>query len=186
MSDAPIKPPVQRPLPSAQDGWEELCVGDVAAEPPPVYVREPVLVAARRHAMGKEVRTAGFLVGDRYLDPTRRSAAEYLEVEAFIPAELGQASVGTFTFTHETWLAFLATKRRDFPDKLVVGWFISHPVGPLSLSDSEVFIHDNFYVDPWMVVLVVDGPSQREAFFRTLGGMPRQIGHVLLRRRLTR
>ena len=51
----------------------------------------------------------------------------------------------------------MAAKR--YPDKLVLGWYHTHPAYGVFLSEHDMFIHRNFFAEPHHVAVVID-PQQ--------------------------
>lgn len=81
-------------------------------------------------------------------------------------AAVGAVSrVASLTFTHETWDHISEVQERSFPDTKMVGWYHSHPHFGIFLSDHDLFIHRNFFKEPWQVAYVIDPLLHQEGFF---------------------
>lgn len=81
---------------------------------------------------------------------------------------LAEGTVNTLTsveFTLATWKQLLEDKAAHHGDKIIAGWYHSHPGFGLFLSSFDQFIHRNFFTRPWHLALVVDPVAQSAAFF---------------------
>ena len=93
-------------------------------------------------------------------------------------AAMGAVSrVASLTFTHETWDHISEVQERSFPDTKMVGWYHSHPHFGIFLSDHDLFIHRNFFVEPWQVAYVIDPLLQQEGFFVWEDGDVARLAH---------
>jgi proteasome lid subunit RPN8/RPN11 len=106
---------------------------------------------------GAEV--GGVFVGD--IDATGKA-----EVHGMIPALEADAARASVTFTHEAWQSILERQERDFPDSpVIVGWYHSHPGFGIFLSEHDLFIHRNFFREPFQLAYVVDPQDEIEGIF---------------------
>ena len=71
----------------------------------------------------------------------------------------------SLTFTHETWLEIDKEIEENHKDKIMVGWFHSHPGYGVFLSGMDMFIQNNFFNMPYQVAYVVDPTNDTEGFF---------------------
>lgn len=92
------------------------------------------------------------------------------EIEAAIPALKATSSLVDLTFDHEVWMEVVNTVDSDYPGKVIVGWFHSHPGHGVFLSGYDKFIHQSFFVEDGMVALVVDPVDGAVGWFPTEGG----------------
>jgi proteasome lid subunit RPN8/RPN11 len=98
------------------------------------------------------------------------------EIEAAIPALKATSSLVDLTFDHEVWMEVVNKVDSDYPGKVIVGWFHSHPGHGVFLSGYDKFIHQSFFVADGMVALVVDPVDGAVGWFPTEGG---EIGSAL-------
>jgi proteasome lid subunit RPN8/RPN11/phage tail protein X len=110
----------------------------------------------------------GVLIGDVFND--RHGA--YIEITAFVKAEGATSQNTQLTFTQETWEYINTTLDNDFPDKIIVGWYHSHPGHGVFLSDHDIFIQKNFFSQPFQVAYVIDNQNKKEGFFVWNDGEP--------------
>lgn len=82
-------------------------------------------------------------------------------IEGFIPALSASQEQVTLTFTHDVWEEILTRAAKEFPDKIIVGWYHTHPTFGVFLSEYDLFIQDNFFANRGNVALVID-PVQGE------------------------
>jgi proteasome lid subunit RPN8/RPN11 len=73
-----------------------------------------------------------------------------------IEGKFTDASSVSLKFTHKTWNYIHEVKDQEYPTLKIVGWFHTHPGLGVFLSHHDLFIHQNFFNEPWQVALVVD------------------------------
>jgi proteasome lid subunit RPN8/RPN11 len=116
----------------------------------------------------------GVLAGAVYHHPGREGL--WVDIEDFIPAEQTEASAVSLRFTHETWQQIQADKATRFGDeKLIVGWYHTHPaklrVGLKSqnlkhfLSTDDITVHHDTFSERWQVAMVTDPRCSVITFF---------------------
>jgi proteasome lid subunit RPN8/RPN11 len=118
----------------------EQCLNEVTCSATPVGIVDaglmPVLIPRRvlreaatlsRGAGAKE--TGGVLIGRLHRDP--QLPAIFARVTAQLPARHVEATVGSLTFTSETWTEVRAALELRKKDELMLGWWHSHPAREL-------------------------------------------------------
>ena len=103
----------------------------------------------------------GFLIGRGDTTPRR-----HVEVCHFLPAVQARSRIASLMFTHDTWATMTREVERQFPDEAVLGWHHTHPGFGVFLSAYDLFIHRNFFREPWQIALVVDPRRQELGFFQ--------------------
>jgi proteasome lid subunit RPN8/RPN11 len=164
----------EQPVGNPQHGKLETCptplagqaIGTPCADGPAICVSAAVLDQVLRYSETDMKREqGGFLLGGVIQD--RRTC---VEVRAFLPALAAASDAASLTFTHETWADMTRRAETEHPNELVVGWQHTHPGLGIFLSAYDLFIHRNFFGQPWQIALVVD-PCQRQfAFFQWRNG----------------
>jgi proteasome lid subunit RPN8/RPN11 len=117
----------------------------------------------------------GFLLGG-----TWDAAKPVVEVRAFLPAGGTLARAASLTFTHETWAQLNRQVAERYPQESVVGWHHTHPGLGIFLSQYDLFIHRNFFRDPWQLAMVVDPQQQELGVFQWQGNQVVDCGFVCL------
>jgi proteasome lid subunit RPN8/RPN11 len=134
----------------------------------PVRFDSAVLQSIRRHARtSMDAEICGVLLGDAENGCTN--------VVACIAGERAAQGAAHVTFTQETWGHIFEIKDRDHLDKMIVGWYHSHPGFGVFLSDHDTFIHENFFSAEHQVAWVFDPHSDEEGCFGWLSGAVRRI-----------
>lgn len=122
-----------------------------------------------RHAReNTQVEICGVLLGD----VCRDADGPYLLITDAIRGEHAATQEGQVMFTHDTWAHINTVKDDEFPEKLMVGWYHTHPNYGIFLSQQDVFIHANFFNQPWHVAYVVDPVREDEGVFIWRDGQP--------------
>lgn len=131
-----------------------------AEVPFPVFLHQRVNRLITQHARQNSQReVGGVLLGDVRQDENKQL---YLVITHALQAELANETRGQLTFTQETWLKIHQSHEMQYPDKAIVGWYHTHPGWTIFLSPWDLFIHQNFFKQPWQIALVVD-PSLDQA-----------------------
>jgi proteasome lid subunit RPN8/RPN11 len=121
--------------------------------------------AVAAHAASKtSVEVGGVLVG--HIDETSRDVV----ITAAVPAYQATSAVASLTFTHEAWDEVNEILARDYDGQKMVGWYHTHPRFGIFLSEYDLFIHSNFFSEPWQVAYVVDPVGGNEGFFGWVNG----------------
>jgi proteasome lid subunit RPN8/RPN11 len=152
--------PIPKPIPNRDQATLRQPVGLIHQDAVPVVIHENVLEEILDYSerdLGKEL--GGFLLGGLHED-----GRPYVEIRKFFPATDAESRAASLTFTHDTWAQFHRQADEKFPGELIVGWQHTHPDFGVFLSGYDLFIHRNFFSQPWQIALVVD-PVRREFEF---------------------
>ena len=104
----------------------------------------------------------GVLLGRVNLDA---SSNKFIVIDDIVIARYTDASVSRLTFTHDTW-EYINNKIDDeHPDKIIIGWFHSHPGHSVFLSSYDIFIQENFFNNDFMTAYVFDPKIKERGFF---------------------
>jgi proteasome lid subunit RPN8/RPN11 len=115
-----------------------------------------------RHGRAEpEVEVCGVLVGNVYRD----DHGPYLHVEAVIRGAHAAGRTAQVTFTAETWNHINDELERHHPGRRILGWYHTHPGFGIFLSDMDLFIHNNFFPEPWQVAYVYDPKAEEDGLF---------------------
>jgi proteasome lid subunit RPN8/RPN11 len=149
-------------------------LGTLYKDGPVVVLHDAVLEAILEFSERDQTRErGGFLLGGVY-----GQSPQYVLIRHFHPALEAQGNSASLTFTHETWAALTRETEKNFPGESLVGWQHTHPGFGIFLSGYDMFIHKNFFAQPWQVAMVVD-PRRREfGFFHWRSGEVRDCGVV--------
>jgi proteasome lid subunit RPN8/RPN11 len=107
------------------------------------------------------VEICGVLVG-RYV---RDDTGPFVLVDGSIRGEKATSKFAEVTFTHETWSKIHEQMDSKFSDRVIVGWYHSHPDFGIFLSDRDRFIQEHFFSSPGQVAYVVDPIRKTEGVF---------------------
>ena len=155
--------PISKKMPLSSQGMQNQRIGKLHQGSTTIFIREETLESILDYSnldLRREI--GGFLVGGYFLDS--ESDIHYVEINHFSPAVDAKSQAASLTFTHETWSQANEDIRRRFPDQRILGWHHTHPGLGLFLSEYDLFIHRNFFSQPWQIAMVVD-PRQREFVF---------------------
>ena len=153
--------PTIKPIPSEGAAVAQQW-GILNADAPVIYVFEDAMADVLEYSESNQMReVGGFLVGGLHED-----GGLFVEVRGFLPAAMARSQVDSVTFTHAAWATMNRQVEQQFPDDLVLGWVHTHPGFGIFLSGYDLFIHRNFFSQPWQISLVVDPRSDELGFFQ--------------------
>jgi proteasome lid subunit RPN8/RPN11 len=89
----------------------------------------------------------------------------YIVVEDTIQAQHTQFSPTRLTFTQDSLVQLNNELEDRFPGKQMVGWYHTHPRMDVFMSSYDLWLHTNFFGQPWQVALVMEPCSARGGFF---------------------
>jgi len=151
-----------------------------------VVIHEAVLEQVLEFSAGDMAReVGGFLLGGLYSGKTEGGATsveslQYVVVRHFHPAFAAESKSASLKFTHEVWSALHRDIEQRFPDESILGWQHTHPSFGVFLSAYDLFIHKNFFSQPWQIALVVDPQREELGFFHWRAAEVRDCGFLCL------
>ena len=155
-------------------------IGTVYREAAIVVIHEPVLEQILDFSAGELQReVGGFLLGGVYGE-TAGGSGQYVVVRHFHPAFEAESGSASLKFTHESWSILHREIQQRFPDESILGWQHTHPGFGIFLSAYDLFIHRNFFSQPWQIALVVDPQRQELGFFHWRRGEVQDCGFLNL------
>jgi proteasome lid subunit RPN8/RPN11 len=129
-----------------------------------VYVSQKAYIRSCAHAGSDlENEVGGWLVGKWCID--KRTERQFIVVEGILPAPHVRHGGTYLTFTQDTQVTLLAVKEQRYPGKDLVGWYHTHPRMGIFLSQYDVWLHDNFFPQPYQVALVIEPHASLGGFF---------------------
>ncbi len=132
------------------------------AAPFPIFLHQRVNRAITQHARENcQCEVGGILLGDVGQD----AGQLFVVITHSLKAEFATETRGHLTFTQKTWLKIHQMHEAQYPDKTIVGWYHTHPGWTIFLSDWDLFIHRNFFKQPWQIALVLDPSLDRAGYF---------------------
>jgi proteasome lid subunit RPN8/RPN11 len=130
----------------------ETVPSDRGADSPSVLISASALLEMNLHAVSEPEHEIGGIMLGQVVEGT----GLVVIVEDVIRGTKMDHGSGSVTFTHETWSEINRIKDEQFPDSKVVGWYHSHPGFGIFLSGHDLFIHKNFFTQPWQIAFVTD------------------------------
>jgi proteasome lid subunit RPN8/RPN11 len=131
--------------------------------PFPIFLHQRVNQMITRHAReNNQTEVGGLLLGDVARDANDQL---FVVITNALRAEFAIQTRGHLTFTQETWRKLHQAHERQFPNKTIVGWYHTHPGWTIFLSEADLFIHRNFFKQPWQIALVLDPSLHQAGFF---------------------
>lgn len=124
-----------------------------------IYLRYDLFRALDEYAVRDTSREqAGLLVGQ-----VQEGAETFIVVEDAIEIGVGDEASGRFS--SRSWQHARRVARTRYQDKVILGWFHTHPGTGLELSNEEREVHTTFFPEKWQVVYVVDPVSRDRNFY---------------------
>jgi hypothetical protein len=162
-------------------------VGAPVEQELPVFVRRGAMKIAResgKRSVKTDQEVGGFLLGNVFHDS--ETDRLFIEISEVVEANQARGTFGTLEFNADSMshlARILENIQKDHPDKSTMGWYHTHLVSlgfalPVEgkeneymahytpfFSSHDLFIHRNFFPDPWHVGLVLDLRCHKEVFF---------------------
>ena len=128
-----------------------------------IFIREYILNDIDSYlSTDKTKELGGVLLGNVYKD---NEGKIFVVIDDIVIANFTVANISRLTFTHETWNQINQDIEKNHKDKIIVGWFHSHPGHTVFLSSYDKFIHENYFNLKFMVAYVYDPVLQDRGFF---------------------
>jgi proteasome lid subunit RPN8/RPN11 len=127
-----------------------------------VLLSRPAAQTIWQHALSDTSREVGGVLVGRLLCA---AGCDVVAVEHALPARHAEAGSTFVKFTHEAWEEWHALLDTQFAGRCIVGWYHSHPGFGVFLSDHDLFIHENFFRQPWQVAVVSDPVRGEMGYF---------------------
>lgn len=129
-----------------------------------VFVTQKAFVRFCTHAGSDlEQEVGGGLIGRWRVD--RETEEPFVIIEAVLPAKHTRQGSTFLTFTQDTLVEMNKEMEIHYPGKKLVGWYHTHPRMGVFLSGYDVFLHRNFFPEPWQVALVMEPCTLQGGFF---------------------
>jgi proteasome lid subunit RPN8/RPN11 len=129
-----------------------------------VYMTAGAYALIDEHSrMDLEVEVGGGLVGSWVQECN--SGAQFVIVEAALPARFTRHGSAFLTFTQDTLVAMNDELEAQHPERLLVGWYHTHPRMGIFLSHYDVWLHEHFFPEPWQIALVLEPHAGHGGFF---------------------
>lgn len=127
-----------------------------------VYIEQKTHDALWQHAReNTSVEICGVLVGLWKRD----AEGPYVHVSASIRGDAATSKFAEVTFTHETWTKINEQMDKQYSDRVIVGWYHTHPDFGVFLSDRDLFIHEHFFSAAGQIAHVIDPIRREEGVF---------------------
>lgn len=123
----------------------------------------------------RDVEVGGILAGH-----IEEDGGEFVRVTAALEAKHTVQTLGSLTFTHDTWADFADTMVSRHPSEKIVGWYHSHPGHGVFMSKFDLFLHRSFFPNLWQVAWVIDPVRSRQGLFQWAGGEIVRSGYGLV------
>jgi proteasome lid subunit RPN8/RPN11 len=145
----------------------------LGVEPTRVIISREADAAMRAHLNSdRSIELGGVLVG--YAVEVEDGSFCTVVTDA-VPAEGGVGTAVSFDFTPESWLR-MNERLRGLPhDRVIVGWYHSHPDLGVFLSGTDMFTQSRFFAEPWKLAIVIDPVRGQEGHFLGKEGL-RELG----------
>lgn len=136
-----------------------------------VWLAAQCLASMAAHTATTPLEAGGVVIGQTFFWKDHY----HIQVEAAIAATQAEADWAGLRFTLAAWEEMLAMRERHFPNRVIVGWYHSHPLMDVGMSDWDITLHDGFFREPWQLSLITDPYLGILGIFRTERSLPLQV-----------
>lgn len=135
-----------------------------------------VIEDIRAHGLSSpDAEVCGVLVGNVYGD----DRGSWCRVSANIRGNGATGRNAQVTFTGETWAHINHAMDTKYREERIVGWYHTHPGFGIFLSEMDVFIHENFFGEPWQIAYVDDPKGGDRGTFVWENGSATRRAHLV-------
>ena len=128
-----------------------------------VFITQNAYVRMCAHA-GSDLdnEVGGWMAGKHCQDSI--SGDSFIVIDTILSAQFTNQGPAHLTFTGDSQVEMLNTLETSYPNKVLVGWYHTHPRMGVFLSQWDIWLHQNFFPEPWQVALVIEP-------FSSIGGV---------------
>lgn len=131
-----------------------------------IFMAHSVFIQINKHvATTLERELGGFLLGGVYECP--KFQQHFIFIDEAVEAQEIESNAVRLRFTNDTYARL--EEHREKSQKIVLGWYHSHPKMGIFLSEHDLFIHQGFFREPYQVALVVEPEKHLGGFFHWNG-----------------
>jgi proteasome lid subunit RPN8/RPN11 len=129
-----------------------------------VFITQNAYIRICAHAGSDlENEVGGWMAGKYCQDATTKE--QFIVIDTILAAPYTEQGAAHLTFTSNTQIALFDFLERYHPDKVLVGWYHTHPRMGVFFSSWDEWLHNNFFSKPWQVALVVEPFTSTGGFF---------------------
>jgi proteasome lid subunit RPN8/RPN11 len=118
----------------------------------------------------------GVMLGGIY----EHDGALVVRITTAVAARGAVNNMASIQFTYDAWSQMEKERQQRAPEEKLVGWYHTHPGFSAFFSDTDRFMHEHFFTQPWHVALVIDPVRGEHRFFRWDGGRVQEVTAFLL------
>jgi len=139
-------------------------VGSPSQDDLKIYIKKSVVNGISDHLTSNLNRELGGLLMGNFC---HENDDYYVDISDFIPAQHTEGGTAHLKFTLKTWEAIDKIRESRYPndEKIVAGWYHSHPNLGVFVSSNDKDVHTQFH-SWWQTALVVDPAKKKMGFFR--------------------
>lgn len=129
-----------------------------------VFVTQPVYSRICLHAQSDLQNEVGGALAGRWCQDAITDS-QFIVVDTVLPARHTRQGSAFLTFTSQSLLAFQQDIENNYPGKLIVGWYHTHPGMGVFMSGYDTWLHENFFPEHYQTALVIEPRSGQAGFF---------------------
>lgn len=129
-----------------------------------VFLTQKAYVRICAHAGSDLDNEVGGWLAGRYCRDTLHGNL-FIIIDTALPAIYTEQDAVHLTFTGDSQVALHNHLETYFPNKVILGWYHTHPRMGVFLSHWDAWLHQNFFSEPWQVALVVEPHKSTGGFF---------------------
>ena len=129
-----------------------------------VFITQNAYIRICAHA-GSDLdnEVGGWMAGKYCYDA--KTDEKFVVIDTILAAPYTDQGAAHLTFTSDTQIALFDFLEHYHPEKMLVGWYHTHPRMGVFFSSWDEWLHKNFFPKPWQVALVVEPATSTGGFF---------------------
>jgi proteasome lid subunit RPN8/RPN11 len=135
-------------------------------QPPPlsIFLTQNAFVRMCAHAGSDLDNEVGGWMAGKYCHDSQ-DGTPFLVIDTILPAVYTEQGSAHLTFTGDTQIALHTHLEENFPEKVFLGWYHTHPRMGVFFSQWDAWLHQNFFPELWQVALVIEPHQSIGGFF---------------------
>ncbi len=144
--------------------WYSIYDGDSTSASLQIFITQAAFLRVCAHAGSDlDYEAGGWLLGKWRVDQDWDQ--KFIVIEKILPAPYTRRGRVYLTFTQDSQVTMYYILEQEFPGKKLVGWYHTHPGMGVFLSRYDLWLHEHFFPEPWMVALVIEPQKNIGGFF---------------------
>ena len=129
-----------------------------------IFLTQNAYIRMCAHAGSDLLNEVGGWMAGKYCQD-QISGDKFVVIDTVLPAPYTDRGSTHLTFTGDTQVALYGHLENYYPNKVLLGWYHTHPSMGVFFSHWDAWLHQNFFPHFWQVALVIEPHTSTGGFF---------------------